>query len=86
MGGAELFASFLDVGALDEFIIHVVPILIGAGIPPLTPRHRATRLDLVTAQSLADGVVRLHYAVVPPPSLSRYRMGPGCGASPTRRS
>jgi dihydrofolate reductase len=69
MGGAELFASFLDVGALDEFIIHVVPIFIGAGIPLLTPRHRATRLGLVTAQSFADGVVRLHYGVVPGKAL-----------------
>jgi dihydrofolate reductase len=64
MGGAELFASFLDVGALDEFIIHVVPILIGTGIPLLSPRHRATRLDLVSSRSFSDGVVRLHYAVV----------------------
>ena len=63
MGGAGLFASFLDVEALDEFIIHVVPILIGAGIPLLTPQHRATRLDLISSRSFADGVVRLHYAV-----------------------
>jgi dihydrofolate reductase len=63
MGGAELFASFLDVEALDELIIHVVPILIGEGIPLLTPRRRATRLALMSSRSFADGVVQLHYSV-----------------------
>jgi dihydrofolate reductase len=63
MGGAELFASFLDVGGIDEFIIHVVPIFIGAGIPLLTPGHRTQPLKLVSSRSFADGVVRLQYAV-----------------------
>ena len=37
MGGAEVFGSFLSAGALDEIIIHVVPVLIGTGIPLLDP-------------------------------------------------
>ncbi len=63
MGGGELFASFLDVGELDELVIHVVPILIGEGIPLLRPRRRQVRLVLRSSRRFRDGVVRLHYAV-----------------------
>jgi dihydrofolate reductase len=30
-GGAGVASSFLDAGAIDEFSIHVVPVLIGKG-------------------------------------------------------
>src|SRR4029450_2282980 len=41
MGGGEIIGSFLDEGAIDEFIITVVPVFIGEGIPLLAPRHRS---------------------------------------------
>jgi dihydrofolate reductase len=63
MGGAGIIASFLDAGAIDEFIIHVIPTLIGEGIPLIAPRHRTVPLKLVSCRSFSDGVVRLHYAV-----------------------
>jgi riboflavin biosynthesis pyrimidine reductase len=40
MGGGELIASFLDAGEIDEFDIHVIPTLIGEGIPLVAPRQR----------------------------------------------
>jgi len=40
MGGGELIASFLDEGAIDEFIISVIPTFIGDGIPLIAPRRR----------------------------------------------
>jgi dihydrofolate reductase len=63
MGGAGIIASFLDAGEIDEFIIHVVPVLIGEGIPLLAPRHRTVPLILKSTKRFPDGVVRLHYAV-----------------------
>jgi dihydrofolate reductase len=63
MGGAGIIASFLDEGAIDEFIIHVIPTLIGEGIPLIAPRHRNVPLRLISCRSFSDGVVRLHYAV-----------------------
>jgi dihydrofolate reductase len=63
VGGAELIASFLDAAAVDEFIIHVIPHLIGEGIPLVSPRHRNLLLKLLSCRTFADGVVRLHYAV-----------------------
>ncbi len=66
VGGAELTAAFLDAQQVDEFIIHVIPLLIGEGIPLLAPRHRAIPLRLLSSRSYPDGVVRLHYRVQPP--------------------
>lgn len=63
MGGAGIIASFLDEGAIDEFIIHIIPTLIGEGIPLIAPRHRTVPLKLVSCKNFSDGVVRLHYAV-----------------------
>lgn len=63
MGGGELIASFLDAGAIDEFIIHVIPVFIGEGIPLVAPRHRDLALALKDAHAYEDSVVRLHYLV-----------------------
>ena len=64
MGGGGIIASFLDEGAIDEFIIHVIPTFIGEGIPLIAARHRTVPLKLLSVKKFSDGVVRLHYAVV----------------------
>jgi dihydrofolate reductase len=64
VGGAELIAAFLDVGQIDEFIVHVIPTLIGEGIPLVHPRHRSVLLALISCRPYPDGVVRLHYSVL----------------------
>ena len=66
MGGAALAASFLDEGQLDEIFVHVIPVLIGEGIPLLQTRRRSTQLSLISSHAYTDGVVRLHYSVLPP--------------------
>ena len=63
MGGAGIIGSFLDQSEIDEFMIHVIPIFIGEGIPLIQPRHRTVPLKLITTEEYADGVVRLHYVV-----------------------
>jgi len=64
MGGGGLIASFLDAGEIDEFDIHVIPTLIGEGIPLIAPRHRDIPLHVRTVRKYPDGVVRLRYEVV----------------------
>jgi dihydrofolate reductase len=64
MGGAGLIASFLDPGEIDEFIIHVIPVLIGEGIPLVQPKHRLVALQLRSNRRYDDGVVRIHYEVL----------------------
>src|SRR5215469_1344559 len=56
MGGGEIIGSFLDEGAIDEFIITVVPIFIGQGIPLIAPRHRDVLLRLRSLQRFKDSV------------------------------
>ena len=67
MGGGELIASFLDAGQIDEFDIHVIPTLIGEGIPLIAPRHRDIELRLLSARKYPDGVVGLRYEVIKQP-------------------
>ena len=64
VGGAEIVAAFLDCGELDEFIIHVVPKMIGEGIPLVAPRHRNLSLKLLSTKKWPDGEVELHYQVI----------------------
>jgi len=63
MGGGELIASFLDANEIDEFDIHVIPTLIGEGIPLIAPRYRDVSLHLRSARKGPEGVVRLRYDV-----------------------
>ena len=65
MGGAEITGAFLDEGEIDEFSIHVVPILIGEGIPLIQPRHRLIPLKLLSTKRFPDGVAHLNYGVPP---------------------
>jgi dihydrofolate reductase len=64
MGGGDLIASFLDAGAIDEFIVSIVPVFIGEGIPLIAARHREQPLTLRSVTPFRDGVVQVHYDVV----------------------
>jgi len=63
MGGGEIIGAFLDAGAIDEFVVSVVPTFIGEGIPLLGPRRREVPLRLRSARTFPDGVVQVHYDV-----------------------
>jgi dihydrofolate reductase len=63
MGGGELIASFLDERAIDEFVISVVPVFIGDGIPLIARRHRHVPLELRSVERFDDGLVQLRYDV-----------------------
>ncbi len=65
MGGGEIIASFLDAQAIDEFVISVVPVFVGDGIPLIARRHRHVPLALLSTEKFADGLVQLRYAVQP---------------------
>jgi len=64
MGGGEIIAAFLDEGQIDEFSFHVIPILIGEGIPFVKPQRRSISLKLLSTRKFSDGVVHLRYRVL----------------------
>ena len=57
------FNKFLDEGEIDDFVIHVIPTLIGEGIPLIAPARRTVQLKLVSSTKFPDGSVKLHYTV-----------------------
>jgi dihydrofolate reductase len=63
MGGGELIASFVDEQVIDEFVISVVPVFIGDGIPLIARRPRNVALELQSVERFDDGVAQLHYRV-----------------------
>jgi dihydrofolate reductase len=64
MGGAGIIASFLDAGQIDEFSIHVIPVIIGEGIPLVAPSRRTIPMKLLSTKRFSDGVVHLNYRVL----------------------
>ena len=46
VGGGDLAGQFVDAGLLDEVIVYIAPVTVGAGAP-LLPRHVELRLEEV---------------------------------------
>jgi hypothetical protein len=44
-------------------MIHVIPTVIGEGIPLIAPGRRSVPLKLISCTKFPDGVVKLHYTV-----------------------
>jgi len=63
-GGGELTREFLKSGALDEVILGIVPVLIGAGRPTFPPGFPETEVELVEVKQYKGGVVGLTYRVL----------------------
>jgi len=63
MGGGEIIASFLDAHAIDEFVVSVVPVFIGEGIPLISRRPRHVLLELISSERFEDGLVQNRYRV-----------------------
>ena len=63
MGGGDLIASCLDEKVIDEFVVSVVPVFIGDGIPLVARRPRHVPMTLKSVDRFDDGLVQLHYLV-----------------------
>jgi dihydrofolate reductase len=63
LGGPGSLQPFRELGAIDEFEIFVLPVLLGGGVA-LFPRGAHASLKLLDHTVYPDGVVRLVYAPV----------------------
>jgi dihydrofolate reductase len=64
-GGGELFRSLLEARLVDGVEVAVIPVLLGEGIPLLSPKPSTERfkLTLVSSRTYETGIVSLEYAV-----------------------
>jgi dihydrofolate reductase len=60
-GSANLAASLIPAGLIDEFRTAVNPIILGGGSPLFKPGERA-KLKLLDARTLSTGIVIVRYA------------------------
>ena len=63
VGGGELVGQFHDAGLLDELILGVAPVFLGAGAPLLPRRITAPTLRLTDVTRYGGTFVTLRYAV-----------------------
>ena len=66
----DLIASFLDEHLIDTFVVSVVPVFIGDGIPLIARRHRHVPLEVRSVERFEDGLVQLHYRVQNPAAVA----------------
>jgi dihydrofolate reductase len=64
-GGGSLFRSFLEARLVDAVEVSVIPVLLGEGIPLLSPKPSSERfkLSLASSRAFKTGIVSLEYAV-----------------------
>lgn len=60
-GGAEVVRQLRENKLIDEYIISVIPIILGNGVSLFGSGIPAEHLSLVSAKSYAYGLVQLHY-------------------------
>ncbi|MEU0935860.1 dihydrofolate reductase family protein [Embleya sp. NPDC005971] len=63
VGGPDLADTFRRMGLIDEYAVHVHPVLIGRGRPMFRLMDGITDLRLVENRTFGNGVVRLVYRV-----------------------
>jgi dihydrofolate reductase len=63
LGGADLAATFRNLGLIDEYRIYVHPVLIGRGKLLFQPTEATAQLRLAETRAFGNGVVLLRYQV-----------------------
>lgn len=63
VGGGELNALLLKHQLVDEFIVHIMPIVLGGGIPLFSAIIEPTQLLLLESKTYDTGVVELRYEI-----------------------
>lgn len=60
-GGAEIVNELLKADLIDEFIISVIPILVGNGTKLFEDGRPELKLELVSTKQFDKGLTQLHY-------------------------
>jgi dihydrofolate reductase len=60
-GGAEIVNELLKLDLIDEFMISVIPVLVGNGTKLFKDGRPEQKLELVSVKSFEKGLTQLHY-------------------------
>ena len=61
VGGGSLISTFLDLEAIDEIMLCVIPVILGSGIPLFPLNSKETALELKSTEAYSSGAVMLTY-------------------------
>lgn len=61
-GGAEIVHELLKENLIDEFVISVIPVLLGDGIPLFKGGRPENKLLLIGSKHYEKGLVQVHYS------------------------
>ncbi|MHB9147020.1 MAG: dihydrofolate reductase family protein [Candidatus Amoebophilus sp.] len=62
-GGGEVISELRKDHLIDEYIISIIPILLGSGIPLFKACNVEEKLELSSAKAYPSGLVQVHYQV-----------------------
>ena len=62
VGGAIIINSFQEQGLIDEYILTIIPVMIGSGIPLFLHSKNNTDVKLVKTESFKSGIVNIYYS------------------------
>lgn len=60
-GGAEIINTLLQHDLIDEFIISIIPVLVGNGTRLFKDNRPEQQLEFINAKSFESGLIQLHY-------------------------
>jgi dihydrofolate reductase len=63
VGGGNVASQFADAGLLDEVLVTVVPVVLGAGKPLFDRRLPGGPMQLMGTRTFATGMVELRYEI-----------------------
>lgn len=61
-GGAQLVKSLIEKNLIDEYIISIIPILLGNGKKLFLDNTQLINLKLLNSKEFTSGLVQLHYS------------------------
>jgi dihydrofolate reductase len=62
-GGAEIANILMNENLIDEYIISVIPTLLGSGIPLFKPGRPEQKLNLISSKQFEKGLVQLKFEI-----------------------